>query len=227
VAEVISQYQQALPAGAWPNWVLGNHDNARIASRIGARQARVAAMLLLTLPGTITMYYGEELGMCNVPILPDQVQDPFEKNEPGLGLGRDPQRTPMPWDGTPTGGFTSGWPWLPLGDEHEIVNVAALERDDNSILRLYRSLIQLRQIHPVLVSGRLENATAEKSVLRYERTNDRQRILVILNMASANAEVTVKAGTVLASTQMDREGTKIGGLVDLRAAEGLVIGLEP
>jgi alpha-glucosidase len=207
--------------------VLGNHDNARIASRIGARQARVAAMLLLTLPGTITMYYGEELGMCNVPILPDQVQDPFEKNEPGLGLGRDPQRTPMPWDGTPTGGFTSGWPWLPLGDEHEIVNVAALERDDNSILRLYRSLIQLRQIHPVLVSGRLENATAEKSVLRYERTNDRQRILVILNMASANAEVTVKAGTVLASTQMDREGTKIGGLIDLRPAEGLVIGLEP
>ena len=59
-------------------------------------------MLLLTLPGTLTMYYGEELGMCNVPIAPDQVQDPFEKNEPGLGLGRDPERTPMPWDGSPT-----------------------------------------------------------------------------------------------------------------------------
>jgi alpha-glucosidase len=224
---VISQYQQALPAGAWPNWVLGNHDNARIASRIGARQARVAAMLLMTLPGTITMYYGEELGMCNVPILPDQVQDSFERNEPGLGLGRDPERTPMPWEGTPTGGFTTGWPGLPLGDEHEIVNVAALERDDNSILRLYRNLIQLRQMHRVLVSGRLEDAAAEKNVLRYERTNDRQRILVILNMASEPSQVTVSAGTVLASTHMDWEGTKIGGQVDLRAAEGLVIGLEP
>ena len=142
-----------LPEGAWPNWVLGNHDTARIATRIGTRQARVAAMLLLTLPGTITMYYGEELGMCNVPIPPDQVQDPSEKNEPGLGLGRDPERTPMPWDGSPSGGFTTGLPWLPLGDEHEIVNVEALERDDYSILRLYRNLIQLRQTHATLVSG--------------------------------------------------------------------------
>jgi alpha-glucosidase len=223
VGEVISQYQQALPDGAWPNWVLGNHDNARIATRIGARRARVAAMLLLTLPGTITMYYGEELGMCNVPIAPDLVQDPAEKNEPGLGLGRDPERTPMPWDGTPTGGFTNGWPWLPLGDEHEIVNVAGLERDDNSILRLYRNLIQLRQNHGVLVSGKLEHVNADKNVLQYERCRDHERLLVVLNMVAESAQIDVKAGTVLASTHMDREGSNIGGLIDLRAAEGLVI----
>jgi alpha-glucosidase len=225
VAQVISDYQGALPEGAWPNWVLGNHDNARIATRIGHRQARVAAMLLLTLPGTITLYYGEELGMCNVPMAPDQVQDPFEKNEPGLGLGRDPVRTPMPWDGSASGGFTTGWPWLPLGDEHEIVNVAELERDDNSILRLYRNLIHLRQAHATLVSGKLSEVTAENHVLRFERTGSEERILVVLNMAADPIQVTVENGTIMASTHLDREGKQVSGPIDLRPAEGLVVGL--
>ena len=227
VGQVIADYQAALPAGAWPNWVLGNHDNARIATRIGARQARVAAMLLLTLPGTITMYYGEELGMCNVPIPPDQVKDTFEKIEPGLGLGRDPERTPMPWDGSPTGGFTTGWPWLPLGDEHEIVNVAQMEREDNSIMQLYRNLIQTRQTYRTLVSGKLAGVHAENHVLRYERSGHGQRLLVVLNMAPEPAQVAVSgSGTVLISTQLDREGSEVRGPIDLRAAEGLVVRME-
>ena len=86
------------PTGGWPNWVLGNHDKHRIATRIGAAQARVAAMLLLTLRGTPTLYYGDEIGMQDVPIPRERVQDPFEKRVPGLGLGRDPERTPMQWD---------------------------------------------------------------------------------------------------------------------------------
>ena len=65
-------------------------------------------MLLLTLRGTPTLYYGDELGMTDVPIPPDEVQDPFEKNEPRHGLGRDPQRTPMQWDSSPNAGFTTG-----------------------------------------------------------------------------------------------------------------------
>ena len=73
----------------WPNWVLGNHDRPRVASRVGREQARVAAMLLLTLRGTPTLYYGDEIGMHDVAIAPDQVRDPFEKNVPGLGVGRD------------------------------------------------------------------------------------------------------------------------------------------
>jgi glycosidase len=88
VAEVISEYMKMLPVGAWPNWVLGNHDNARIATRVGVLQAPIAAMLLLTLPGRLTIYYGEELGMTNVLIPPEDVQDPAEKNQPGIGMGR-------------------------------------------------------------------------------------------------------------------------------------------
>jgi alpha-glucosidase len=108
LAQIISEYYSAVPIGAWPNWVLENHDNARIATRVGSRQAWVAAMLLMTLPGTLTMYYGEEIGMTNVAIFPDEVQDPAKKNESGLGLGRDPERTPMPWDDSASAGFTTG-----------------------------------------------------------------------------------------------------------------------
>jgi alpha-glucosidase len=98
IARLIEDYEGALPQDAWPNWVLGNHDRPRVSTRIGARQARVAAMLLLTVRGTPTIYQGEELGMADVFVPPDRVQDPWEKNVPGLGLGRDPERTPMQWD---------------------------------------------------------------------------------------------------------------------------------
>ena len=96
IATLIRTYEAALPSGAWPNCVLGNHDRSRVATRIGHKQARVAAMLLMTLRGTPTIYQGEELGMTNVPILPKQVRDPWENNIPGAALGRDPVRTPMP-----------------------------------------------------------------------------------------------------------------------------------
>ena len=99
-----------MPLGGWPNWVLGNHDRSRVASRIGRAQARVAAMLLLTLRGTPTIYQGEEIGMMDVPIPPQLVQDPFERNVPGFGLGRDPVRTPMPWTAEPHGGFLRSSP---------------------------------------------------------------------------------------------------------------------
>src|SRR6185312_7031140 len=124
IAALIEQYEGALAGGEgrWPNWVLGNHDRSRVASRVGPAQARVAAMLLLTLRGTPTIYQGEELGMTDVPIPPALVQDPFERNVPGLGLGRDPVRTPMPWSGARHGGFTNGTPWLPLGPGIEGLN---------------------------------------------------------------------------------------------------------
>jgi alpha-glucosidase len=143
IAAIIAQYEAALPPGAWPNWVLGNHDRPRIASRVGAAQARLAAMLLLTLRGTPTIYYGEEIGMVDVPIPPELVHDPWEKNEPGLGLGRDPERTPMQWDGAPGGGFTTGTPWLPPIDPAER-NVEAQRGDPDSLLEHYRRLIAER-----------------------------------------------------------------------------------
>jgi alpha-glucosidase len=222
IAEVIGAYDRALPQGAWPNWVLGNHDQPRIASRIGKLQARVAAMLLFTLPGTLTMYYGEEIGMTNVPIAPEQVQDPAEKNEPGIGQGRDPERTPMCWDQSPLAGFTAGAPWLPLGENHSVVNVAVEQQDSASMLRLYSKLIALRRAHPTLISGGLHEIEVEQNVLRYRRSGA-EVIEVILNTTHDQITVPAPRATVLAGTHIDRDGETEAGQLVLRPAEGLLL----
>jgi alpha-glucosidase len=223
IAEIIREYEASLPRGAWPNWVLGNHDQARLASRIGAEQARVAAMLLLTLRGTPTIYYGEEIGMTNVPIPPGEVQDPAEKNEPGLGLGRDPERSPMPWDSTPQAGFTRTQPWLRLGDDHETVNVANLNQDRKSILSLYRRLIELRRTNECLTSASILNVAANGPVLRYERKDDQQHFAILLNLGHERQEVHLEKGNILISTFLDRQDERIGGMTSLRPDEGLIV----
>src|SRR2546423_3527342 len=110
-------------------------------------------MLLLPLRGTPTIYCGEELGMRDVPIPPELVQDPHERNVPGLGLGRDPERTPMQWDAGPHAGFTAGTPWLPLADDYPTVNVAAERGHPRSMLTPYPSPIALRRDAPALALG--------------------------------------------------------------------------
>jgi alpha-glucosidase len=225
LARAISEYDNALPTGAWPNWVLGNHDNARIATRVGIQQARVAAMLLLSLPGTITLYYGEEIGMTNVPIPPDLVQDSAEKKEPGIGLGRDPERTPIPWDSSPLAGFTTGRPWLPLGEDHASLNVANLDQDPESILHFYVSLIALRRSHPVLVTGELHSVAAANNVLRYERLGEGERLLILLNLGDAPISVPSVAGEILAATSQYWLSEQPNGLTQLGAATGLIVRL--
>jgi alpha-glucosidase len=221
IARVIREYEAALPQGAWPNWVLGNHDRPRIASRVGAAQARVAAMLLLTLRGTPTIYYGEELGMTDVPIPPDQVQDPAGRNEPGIGVGRDPMRTPLPWDDSPGRGFTTGTPWLPFGPDH--VSVAAQAADPCSVLNLHCRLIALRRSHAALIAGSLESVAANNDVLSYCRRSGAEQLLILLNMGVDAKEVRAPPARVLLSTHLDREEQDAGGAVMLRPAEGLVL----
>jgi len=152
IARIVEEYEAALPKDAAPNWVLGNHDQKRIATRVGSSGARLGAMLLLTLRGTATIYYGDELGLKNVAIPQDRVQDRWEKNEAGFGRGRDPARTPMPWDNSPNAGFTTGSPWLPMSPD-QAHSVEALVADKRSILNLYRRLIGLRREHAALSVG--------------------------------------------------------------------------
>ena len=223
LAKTISEYEEALPQGAWPNWVLGNHDNARIATRVGSAQAPLAAMLLLTLPGTLTLYYGEELGMEDVPIPADQVQDPAEKNEPGIGAGRDPERTPMPWDGSSTAGFTTGRPWLPLNADYKKRNVASFATDGSSILSLYRLLIDLRRRYPVLISGSLKNISAEESLLSYERVNGTTRLLVFLNLGGEPVQRAVPPSVVLMSSIHGRQASSVSSSLELATNEGVVL----
>ncbi|HEX2883847.1 MAG TPA: alpha-amylase family glycosyl hydrolase [Candidatus Limnocylindria bacterium] len=181
---VIDRYEGALPAHAWPNWVLGNPDQSRVASRIGAAQARVAAVLLLTLRGTPTIYYGDEIGMHDVEVPPERSVDVRERNVPGRGFGRDPQRTPMQWDGSPSGGFTTGQPWLPLPADVAMLNVGAQRDDPSSMLSLHRRLLELRRSEPALSVGDYAPLAATGSVLAYERRHEDRRVGVVLNLGS-------------------------------------------
>jgi alpha-glucosidase len=228
IARIVKEYDGIISDEHWPNWVLGNHDKPRIAARIGAAQARVAAMLLLTLRGTPTLYYGDEIGIGQVPIPIERVQDPWERNEPGLGLGRDPQRTPMQWDASANSGFTSGTPWLPLSPVAESFNVASLAKDHGSILLLYRRLIALRQRHAALSIGRyrpLELAGGE-DLLAYERWLASSRFVIVLNLGAANQSVeseSLAGCSVAISTYGDHEGQPIGPGLELRPNEGVVL----
>jgi alpha-glucosidase len=222
IARLITEYEAALPPGGWPNWVLGNHDRPRIASRIGSAQARMAAMLLLTLRGTPTIFYGEEIGMTNVPIPPDEVQDPAEKREPGKGLGRDPERTPIPWDASAGHGFTSAKPWLPFGEQG--TDVAAQSADPQSMLTLYRRLIALRKTSPALLHGAVGEVQADGTVLSYERQAPEQRIAVYLNLGDAAQTVHVPPGRILFSSNGHHDA--VAAPLTLAAAEGMVLLIE-
>jgi alpha-glucosidase len=191
IASLVERYEAALPQGSWPNWVLGNHDKPRIASRVGDLQARVAAVLLLTLRGTPTMYYGDEIGMHDVPIAPDQIRDPFEINEPGKGLGRDPQRTPMRWFPREGAGFTRGIPWLPVGDHVATCNVASEADDPGSLLSLYKILLQLRRDHRALSVGSFQLLAVDDAVMVYERSEGDERCVVALNFTDVDRKLPV------------------------------------
>jgi alpha-glucosidase len=228
VEKIIADYEGALPAGAWPNWVLGNHDRPRVASRVGQHQARVAAMLLLTLRGTPTLYYGDEIGMRQVAIAPDRVRDPFEKNVPGIGVGRDGCRTPMQWDATSYAGFSTATPWLPLSDDFPHENVVNLDADARSILSLYKALIRLRKKWPELVSGAYLPIAAQGDLLLYRRQGEGGAVVIALNLGADPLSIASDAigldGEILLTTFLDRHGEKIEHSLDLRGNEGVIIG---
>lgn len=231
IANLVEEYEASLPEGAWPNWVLGNHDRSRVASRLGDDQARVAAMLLLTLRGTPTLYYGDELGMRDVEVPPEMVQDPHEKNVPGIGVGRDPERTPMQWSGKENAGFCPPQtePWLPVGSDHAKVNVASEADDPGSMLNLHRQLVALKRAEPALAVGSYQTVSAEDEVFAYAREHEGKRFLVALNLGHRPRRLeTVDPGglgRVRLNTHLDREGEEIHGTFALRADEGAVVEL--
>jgi alpha-glucosidase len=224
LATLIANYEAALPPGGWPNWVLGNHDRPRVAAKRGHAQARVAAMLLLTLRGTPTLYYGDELGLSDVVIPPAQVRDPRGLRQPGLALGRDPVRTPMPWDGSENAGFTTATPWLPLNADWPTRNVARLGEEPHSILTLYGRLLAARRMHLALSIGDFALLDAEGDVLAYERRYGAERLIVALNLGERSQRLKLPgwAGDFrpLLSTVADAAVAE-DGVVLLRADEGV------
>jgi alpha-glucosidase len=225
IATLVEQYEAALPEGAWPNWVLGNHDKSRVATRLGGiAQARMAALLLLTLRGTPTLYNGEEIGMVDGVIHASDVRDPWEKNAPGLGLGRDPCRTPMQWSDTPGAGFSQGRPWLPLAANAPQYNVAAEMVDPESMLWLYRRLIELRRREAALTVGAYRLLEVTDQTLVFERRLGERSLAVALNFTAAPQRASLRGPQqVLVSTHAERQLDAYGELISLAPFEGIVI----
>ena len=230
VGALTETYEAALPEGAWPNWVLGNHDNPRITSRLGPERARTAQMLLLTLRGTPTCYYGDEIGMQDVEISPERVQDPQGIYDPALN--RDPARTPMQWDASPNAGFCpeNVKPWLPVADNYKAVNVEAQQDDPYLALSLFRRLIELRRKLPALTVGSYQPLDAgNASVHAYLREHEDQTVLVVLNFGSEAQTLdlsnTGDRGEMLCSTHLDRTGELDLKELSLRSGEGLLLSL--
>jgi glycosidase len=230
VREVVDSLEEALPQGAWPNYVLGNHDEPRLASRYGREEARVAAMLLLTLRGTPTIYYGDEIGMVDVPIPPERLQDPWAENVPGMG--RDPCRTPMQWTGGPNAGFSSPQTealWLPLADNYGRVNVKRELREPTSLLNLYRRLLAYRDATPALTVGDYEPVDGvPEACYAYLRETGEERVLIVLNFSDRAERVRIdepEGGEIAISTHLDRSGHDDLRALSVRGNEGLIIEL--
>ena len=221
------------PSWGWPNWVLGNHDNPRIASKVGPELARALNVLLLLLPGTPTSYFGEELGLQNVPVPKDLQKDTNTDNP------RDGERTPMLWDNTTNAGFSSAnQTWLPVANQSvvEKYNVEAQKANNRSMLQLYRRLTELRESSPAFANdGYYEVAATDDSLvfLRYYKDGLKlsdDRFAVAINFSPNSTTVSVDVSdfvdkaTLVLSSKLDRKGTMVATKsVALRPYEAVVL----
>jgi alpha-glucosidase len=227
VRAAVEGVQAALPPGAWASWVLGNHDQPRFASasRAGRDQARVGMLALLTLRGTPTIYYGDEIGMVDVPVATADARDPLERREPGRG--RDPERSPMQWDSSPNAGFCPPdvQPWLPLAADAPSVNVAGQAEDPDSLLTLTRRLIRLRREHPVLHRGDFETVgPTPPGTYAFRRISADGHLTIALNLTPDPQSIPgVGPGRVLVGTHPDRDAARVDDPLELRSNEAVVV----
>lgn len=186
----VVEWEGALSADDWPNYVLNNHDLSRTATRFGIgendERLKVAAALLLTLRGTPFLYYGEEIGMRDIRLSRDEILDPVGKRYWPFYKGRDGCRAPMQWDDSANAGFSTAQPWLPVHSDFTFRNVAAQQGEPDSLLETYRQLIRLRRELPALQHGLFMPLVYEPSaILAYLRKTNDQTVLVALNFRRA------------------------------------------
>jgi alpha-glucosidase len=223
---VVEETEALLPEGAWPIWTGSNHDVSRLATRwAGGDHAKVklALLLLLTLRGTPFLYAGDEIGLVDGPIRREDVLDAVGARFWPVYKGRDAERTPMPWNASPGGGFTSQdvRPWLPMADPAEC-NVADQEGDPASVLELCRRAIAARRDNADLAVGAYRSLPSPAGTWAYAR-GDGAGAIVLLNMSSETVSFTDVAGTVVVSTEYGFEGSSAEGALALPPWGGAVV----
>ena len=228
----VDHFERVCPPQGWPTWVLSNHDVSRHASRyddpaLGAERTRVAAVMLLTLRGTPFLYYGEEIGMRDVPVPIECMQDPLARTlHPRLS--RDPERSPMCWEAGPTNGFTRGLPWLPVGPQPPGTDVAAQRLDRGSLLWLYKDLLALRRSSAALHAGAYEARPAPEGVFAFERRAGDEVARVALNFSADPRRVDLGDAAVRGGLRT-RRGESLpdrAAAVEIGPAEAIVLLLD-
>jgi len=226
VRQFVDVYEASIPPDGQPNYVMGNHDMNRLASRIGEAQARIAVMMMLTLRGTPFIYQGEEIGMTDGELTPDQYQDPQGIN---TGVSRDFERTPFHWSAEPNAGFSTGTPWLPIASNYATVNVESEKRDPHSMLNLYRALIIHRRLSPALLFGVYKSLPSPNGTFVYTRQHQGERLLIALNFTDQPQTVMSGVsgiGELHLSTHLDKRLTPIElETLMLRPDEGVIVSL--
>jgi alpha-glucosidase len=178
------------PGLGWPSWALTNHDSPRGLSRWATPAdrmafARMTMLLLVGLRGNPFLYYGEELGLTQVEIPFEELQDPEAIANWPQTLSRDGARTPMPWEaGAPNAGFTTGRPWLRLGADHLDLAVDRQNADPQSLLNLTRTLLAIRRADPALRLGDLTGLAVDGDLLRFERRHGNRVLGLAFNFGS-------------------------------------------
>jgi glycosidase len=180
----LHEMQRYYPRGVLDAPFLKNHDQARVATELDGDlpRLRAAAAVLLTLPGAPFIYYGEEIGMRNY--------GPGFGSRGGAGKQDQDKRTPLPWDGTPRGGFSTAKPWHDFSGGHETLNVASERADPGSLLSRYRDLIALRHGSEALRQGELELQPAQEGILLFLRRSAGETVLVAHNLGATAASAT-------------------------------------
>jgi len=224
LAGIVEATLSALPPGATPVWTASNHDVGRFPTRWchnDERAVRAALVLLATLPGTVVLYYGDELGMTDVDVPVALQLDEMSLARPGTP-SRDRGRTPMPWSAEENAGFTSptARPWLPLGN-HSVVNVKCEQEGPESVLSLWRELAALRASGRIGTVEPLERVLLDDHVWAF-RVGSATTVVNLSSRPAARDLGPDQALSVLLSTGPQPRSTEISGKVLLEPWEALV-----
>jgi alpha amylase, catalytic domain len=232
ISTIVNEFQGMInPDIHTPVYCFSNHDQSRIVTRFGGEeQARLIALMQLTLPGLPVVYYGDEIGMSNTPIRFDQIQDNsvFSHNN-DESIGRDPERTPMQWtpDENDNAGFSTAKPWLPVNTACKNVNVELEQQEPDSFLALYRRLLTLRSRYQILRTGEYEPLSGtDKDIFAYARwTPGKQRVLVAMNFSKETRRVKLPhVDSILCTTHpVDYPDVDEDDFVTLRPYEGVLV----
>lgn len=224
----VTEFQGMLdPETHRPVYCFSNHDQHRIVTRMGgSEQARLIALMQLTLPGLPTVYYGDELGMPNTPVKAEDMRDLSANSSGDVSVSRDPERTPMQWHKGQFAGFSDVKPWLPLGESVKKHNVESQLHEADSFLSLYRRLLKMRARYPILRNGSYETfGELESDVFTYARWLGDQHVFVALNFGHNVQKIQLPhKGRVLCCTHpVDYPDIDHNGVVTLRPFEGVLV----